>query len=246
MKKIQIIAVICAAFIGLQCKDSNPTSSTDTTTTSGSSSATVPTVFSKFISDVEISVDGNSVVIEAKGVPNHTSPYWGTGHALYEAPHTGMVINPNAISEQTLTFRIPLNPAVASSVTATSLGPVGVSVNGVALYNQYAGPSQPLTNEIISFDRLNGHPQNSGQYHYHVEPLHLTNNGSDLIGFLLDGFPVYGQKDQDGTIPTNLDAANGHTTATADYPDGIYHYHIILADPYISDGFKGTPGTVTQ
>ena len=58
--------------------------------------------------------------------------------------------------------------------------------------------------------------------------------------------PVYGQKDQDGTIPTDLDAANGHATATADYPDGIYHYHIILVAPYISDGFKGTPGTVTQ
>ena len=245
MNKTHILTVLCASFISLQCSDSNPTS-TESTTESTTTTSTLPAVFSKFISAVEISVDGSFVVIEAKGVPNHTSPYWGSAHTLYEAPHTGMVVNPNSISEQTLTFRIPLIPAVASSVTATSLGPVGVSLNGVVLYNQYAGPSEPLTSEIASFDRLNGHPQNTGQYHYHVEPLHITDNGSDLVGFLLDGFPVYGQKDQDGTIPTDLDAANGHATATADYPDGIYHYHIILVAPYISDGFKGTPGTVTQ
>ena len=70
--------------------------------------------------------------------------------------------------------------------------------------------------------------------------------GTILLGFLLDGFPVYGQKDMDGAIPSDLDEANGHTGVTADYPDGIYHYHIVLQEPYISGGFRGTPGTVTQ
>jgi hypothetical protein len=51
-----------------------------------------------------------------------------------------------------------------------------------------------LTNEINSFDQYNGHPQMQGGYHYHIEPTYLTaQNGKHvLLGFLLDGFPVYG------------------------------------------------------
>ena len=54
---------------------------------------------------------------------------------------------------------------------------------------------------------------------------------------------------EDGNLVTNddLDAYHGHSHATANYPDGIYHYHITSEDPYINgDGFYGTSGTVTQ
>src|SRR4029079_17817070 len=94
------------------------------------------------------------------------------------------------------------------------LGPIGIAVNGVAIFNQYAGPNRPLTNEVNSFDQANGHPQQTGQYHYHVEPLHITTTkGTDaLIGFLLDGFPVYGPV-ENGHRVTNaeLDAYHGNT-----------------------------------
>jgi hypothetical protein len=137
------------------------------------------------------------------------------------------------------------------SHSATPLGPIGVSLNGVPFFNQYAGPNQPLTNEVTSFDQYWGHPQQSGQYHYHVEPKYLTQEKftkSALLGFLLDGFPVYGPE-ENGTTVTNamLDSYHGHTSVTADYPNGIYHYHITSTDPYINgSGFYGTPGTVTQ
>jgi hypothetical protein len=68
------------------------------------------------------------------------------------------------------------------------------------------------------------------------------------MGFLLDGFPVYGPE-ENGERVTNsdLDEYHGHNHKTADYPDGIYHYHITDADPYINgSGYFGTPGTVTQ
>jgi hypothetical protein len=159
-------------------------------------------------------------------------------------------LNPNRIAPQNLTFKIPINPAVSAVHDATPLGPIGISVNGIPLFNQYAGPSQPLTNEINSFDQYNGHPQQTGEYHYHVEPLYITaNKGSDaLIGFLLDGFPVYGPKENGATIVNaDLDVYHGHTAATADYPNGIYHYHITADAPYINgSGFYGTKGTVTQ
>jgi hypothetical protein len=149
------------------------------------------------------------------------------------------------------TFKIPLSPKVASTHSATPLGPIGVSLNGVPFFNQYAGPSQPLTNEIVSFDQYYGHPQQSGQYHYHVEPLYLTTvkaTKSSLLGFLLDGFPVYGPQENGAAVATaSLDAYHGHTHATTEYPSGIYHYHITDTDPYINgSGFYGTAGTVTQ
>ena len=128
---------------------------------------------------------------------------------------------------------------------------MGVSINGVALFKQYAGPNnQPLTNEIRSFDQYNGHPQQTGQYHYHIEPLYITAmHGKDaLIGFLLDGFPVYGPEENGALVSgSELDDFHGHTTPTKEYPEGIYHYHITADDPYINGGeFYGTVGQVSM
>jgi hypothetical protein len=203
-------------------------------------------MFSKFSGNgVSVSFDGTTAIVQTSDTPDHKSPYWGIGSANYEAPHSGMQVNPHSIAAQNLTFHISTSPAVATATSDTPLGPIGISVNGVVFYNQYAAMRQPLTSEIVSFDRYNGHPNPNNQYHYHFEPLAITSSGrSRLIGVLLDGFPVYGPVDSDGSTPSNLDACNGHTTATADFPSGIYHYHTTTAVPYISGCFKGAAGTV--
>lgn len=73
----------------------------------------------------------------------------------------------------------------------------------------------------------------------------LTAQGKSVfIGVLLDGFPVYGTQDSDGSTPSDLDTCNGHTRATPDFPAGIYHYHVTSAPPYISGCFYGSAGTV--
>ncbi|MFX6288843.1 YHYH protein, partial [Acinetobacter baumannii] len=71
---------------------------------------------------------------------------------------------------------------------------------------------------------------------------------SALLGFLLDGFPVYGPTENGVTVTnSNLDALHGHSHATTEYPNGIYHYHITSTDPYINgSGFYGTAGTVSR
>ncbi|MFN8357059.1 MAG: YHYH protein [Spirosomataceae bacterium] len=230
----------------MACQTNSEVSPTTTTTD-------LPSVFKKFNSTVQISLDGNYVVIKSDGIPDHKSPYFGKTDARYEAyngTNTKFQINPNSIQTQSLTFRIPLNPTKAASSSATPLGPIGVALNGVPFFNQYAGPNQPLTNEINSFDQYGGHPQQTGQYHYHVEPLYLTKTKgtSVLLGFLLDGFPVYGPT-ENGKLVANsdLDAYHGHFHATEDYPNGIYHYHITAQDPYINgSGFYGTAGTVSK
>ena len=206
-----------------------------------------------FNSTVSTSIEGIFLVIKTNGIPDHKSPYFGNSDSRFEVfngINPKFMLNPNSIKTQNFTFKIPLNPAEATSKRATPLGPIGVSLNGVPFYNQFAGPSQPLTNEINSFDQYAGHPQMQGQYHYHIEPLYLTKNkGSDaFLGLLLDGFPVYGPK-ENGTLvkESDLDAYHGHTAKTTEFPNGIYHYHITSTDPYLNgSGFFGTAGTVSQ
>jgi len=221
----------------------------------GSTNTVVPEIYKKIYGATDMYVDGNYIIIKTNGRPDHKSPYyqgtsWSNLYEAYNGSNPSWMQNPNKIASFNMTFKIPLNPTVATNHSATPLGPIGVSLNGVPFYNQYAGPGQLLTNEINSFDQYNGHPQQQGQYHYHVEPLWLTaqKGKSVLLGFLLDGFPVYGPMENGVAVTnSNLDAYHGHTHATADFPNGIYHYHITSNDPYINgSGYYGTPGTVSQ
>jgi hypothetical protein len=256
------LTYFCPFFILFQScsKDSSTTSTSNSngnTPTNPVVSNTVPDVYKKIYGASSITSDGTYITIKSIGLPDHKSPYYATTNALYEA-YTGTTFggnifqkNPNSIAEKAYTFKIPLDPKVASTHAATPLGAIGVSLNGVPFYNQYAGPNQPLTNEIVSFDRYYGHPAPSNAYHYHVEPLYLTTvkvTKSALLGFLLDGFPVYGPEENGATIDnTKLDAYHGHVSVTADFPNGLYHYHITSTDPYLNgSGYYGTPGTISQ
>jgi len=214
----------------------------------------LPAVFLRYGDAVTVYRDGDTVVIEATGVPDHDSPYFDASdprYAAYDGDNPDFFLGPGTIAEQDYTFRIPVEPRVAGTHAATPLGPIGIALNGVPFFNQYAGTGAPLgSEELNTFDQFEGHPTPMDQYHYHAEPTALTAaEGSDgLLGFLLDGFPVYGPTEGGRTITNaDLDAYHGHTAATAEYPDGIYHYHVTDADPYINGaGFYGTPGTVSR
>ena len=240
------------------CSKNDTTTTTTSSTTTVTTNNKVPAVYNKIYGATSITNDGTYITLKTKDLPDHKSAYYATSNALYEA-YTGTTFggftfqkNPNSILEQSGTIKIPVNPKVDPAHTATPLGPIGIALNGVLFFNQYAGPSQSLTNEIVSFDKYYGHPQQSGMYHYHVEPLYLTTTKttkSGLLGFLLDGFPVYGPQEEDGTLVTNsmLDVYHGHTHKTMDYSSGIYHYHFTAEAPYLNgNGFYGTPGTISQ
>ncbi len=244
-------ALTLACVVFLSCKKEDAV-----TPDADAGTSPVPAVYNKIYGATSITSDGTYITIKTNGLPDHKSVYYATTNSLYEN-FTGTIFggnqfskNPSTIASQNLVFKIPVNPQVSASHAATPLGPIGVALNGVPLFNQYAGPNnQALGNEVVSFDKYWGHPQQSGQYHYHVEPLYLTTvkaSKSALLGFLLDGFPAYGPE-ENGVAVTNLDAYHGHTHATVDYPNGIYHYHITNSDPYINgSGFYGTPGTVSK
>lgn len=244
-RSMQINYVIPAVVMLLACGGS--------AATSPSESSEVPGMYKAFTGDgVSVNVDGNYVVITTTGVPDHKSPYFGAGNAKYEmynGANRSFQLNPNVIQSQQLSFRIPITPTKLSTPSPTPLGPIGVATNGVPIFNQYAANNQPLTGEINSFDQYNGHPQMTGQYHYHVEPTWLTRVSREvMIGVLLDGYPVYGPIENGQPVNTSsLDAAHGHTAATKEFPQGVYHYHTTSDAPYINgSGFAGAPGTVNR
>lgn len=245
---ITSIAIGFAMCSNIACKKSS-------SDTGGTSTTAVPEIYKKIYGATDIYVEGTNIVIKCNAVPDHKSPYFqvtawaATKYEAYNGSNPLFSINPNRISAQSITFKIPMNPSVNAAHSATPMGCMGVSLNGVPFFNQYAAGGAPLTGEINSFDQYLGHPQQTGMYHYHEEPVYLTSTkgSSALMGFLLDGFPVYGPNDMNGSAATGLDAYHGHTGATADYPGGIYHYHATQTSPYINgNGFYGTPGTVTQ
>lgn len=243
-----LLSSFALVIIFISCKKNKSTDIVDVATADLS-------IYKKIYGASSVTQDGNFVVIKSNDLPDHKSPYYQNtqwSSTKYEAYNGSgqFVKNPSSIVSQNLTFRIPLNPKEAANKSATPMGPIGVALNGVPFFNQYAAGGSPLTNEIISFDQYGGHPQQQGQYHYHAEPFYLTSTKGKavLLGFLLDGFPVYGPIENNATITNaQLDAYHGHTAATPDYPNGIYHYHITSTDPYLNgNGFYGTPGTVSN
>lgn len=237
-------ALACAMLTGCGGGADTPTTPSTVVAATPQATADVQAMYAQFGNGVQVSFDGTTVTLRTTDLPDHPSPYFGAGHALYEAPHAGMVLNPNLIGAQNITFRLPAAPTVASA-TDTPMGPIGVAVNGVVFFNQYAAMRMPLAGEIATFDRYLGHPQQNNQYHYHLEPLWLTaSSRSRLVGVLLDGFPVYGPAEMDGSPPTGLDSCHGHVGVTREFSDGIYHYHASMEAPYIAGCLRGNAGTV--
>ena len=215
-------------------------------------------VQSKFISKVTISTSGSgtnsSITLKSNGLPDHKTPYWGSGNALYEPFPTGH--GPNVNTEMTAhnyAMTIPSNPDEATSKEATSLGEIGMALNGVPLFNDREGGNIPLdAMTLTTFDYSGAHPAPAKNYHYHTTGRYTSVDDAKLIGFLRDGFPIYGRKDTTGVYPT-LDMYGGHFGPTQDFTSGIYHYHASNVN-YLNTGYYilkagsyyGTKGTFTN
>ena len=199
---------------------------------------------------VKLTYSKSSVLMQPTGIPNHArDPY-------YAVPNAGVVVpdatTANIIKDptkaQTYNFTIPTTPKYSSKVTNTSLGSIGVMISGAVLYNPFEGDGKTvamannftITNSAgitASFvDKCAGHPTpNNGAYHYHGLPncvtakVDKTGKPSHIIGFALDGFPIYGDRDTKGKQITakNLDQCNGVISATPEFQKGIYHYVLL-------------------
>jgi len=241
---------------------------------SGSASSALNLAFSEFDStNVTIYLDGNEVVLESNGHPNHTSPYWSNttertingpmgahttpaaaeDHPLFVAPTVTSFdqMAPGNIDDfnGSYTLRVPVSPEKATNTTATGLGAIGIAVSGGMIYNDEEGPNVPLDEAVVSLDYTGAHtgPQS---YHYHLETKAWSNDDDKLIGVMADGFFLYGRKEPDGTYPDDLDESGGHVGITPHSSEPVYHYHIqnevYLNQYYIlfPGDFQGTPNDI--
>lgn len=166
---------------------------------------------------------GTAISAASDGQPDYKSSYFAPSNACYEAS-TGGVQNPNTITLHQATVSFPLAPNQTSTRMDGAI--VGMALNGVAIFGNFAAPGDDIFQEAMTFDRCGAHPQGMGHYHYHGEPYALSYDDSNFIGVLRDGYPIYGRRDPDGSLPT-LDTYGGHTGVTVDSPaTAVYHYHL--------------------
>ncbi|MDQ3234300.1 MAG: YHYH protein [Pseudobdellovibrionaceae bacterium] len=207
----------------------------------------------KFSCRVTLTKSGSNVTVTTDSQPDYKTAYFGSTHACYEKlTATGRGTNPSTLSAQSIAMTVPVAATKAASTTTVSGQIIGLTLNGIAVFGNYAAPGDDIYREAVSFDHCEAHPQNQGIYHHHTEPTSITQSDSNFVGVMLDGLPIYGRTDADGSTPT-LDAAGGHTGTTADSPTtAVYHYHVnrqtngTSVAYFITAGkFAGTLGTCT-
>ena len=127
--------------------------------------------------DVEtVQYSADNVYIHASGVPRYPTGPFNDG-------------NPSQPTDQDYLFRIPRNPVEGPvGGTATTLGHIGVFINGVVLFNPldaFSYNNQGVWHqnggffELDGFDCAGGHPA-MGKYHHHMVPKPQNNSLNPL------------------------------------------------------------------
>lgn len=199
--------------------------------------------------DFEIKLDGEgNRIISGNNLPNHPTGIFpiqpNTTAWLYDK-------NPNIISEQEINLKLPALPSIAAQPSCVGFGPAGFSVTGAAIYHGASTlGTDAAAHEML--DKFGGHTDGTERYHYHYpskeiqDHIHLHTSGhSAIMGYMLDGFGIYGPYGENGELlkSKDLDECHGHM-----HPvlwDGkmvnIYHYHWTYDFPYNIGCYKGTP-----
>ncbi len=137
-------------------------------------------------------------------------------------------------------WRIPLEPVVAKKPMSANShffrGAIALAANGVPIFNPIKNDGRTDTLLAGELDEFGGHCGRGDDYHYHIAPTHLQKIvGNDKpIAYALDGYPIYGYTEPDGSEVRGLDEFNGHSS-----PGLGYHYHATKKYPYLNGGFHG-------
>jgi hypothetical protein len=185
-----------------------------------------------------------SRVIQGNGLPVETVT--GKFPVAYDDPAFQIDRNPNSIEVQQIVLKIAANPEVAAAPSCVPMGMIGVALNGVEIFNALdEGGRDAVAHEVQ--DICNGHPQMSGQYHYHGPSACLPNQTANemLIGYANDGFGIYSMYDANGRELANADLDECHGRTGEVLWDGarvkMYHYVLTREYPYTIGCFRGTP-----
>ena len=152
-----------------------------------------------------------------------------------------------------LSFLIPMTPVFQGAAEDVGNSDVGVALNGVVF-----GPPAPIDLILSSytlgvFDDCGGHSNPHEGYHYHAangcsEVVTQEDGHAPMIGYAMDGYPIYAHLNAQGEVSTDLDECGG----TSDDVRG-YHYHAqaagtnqiigcYMGERIASDDNDGPPG----
>lgn len=187
--------------------------------------------FAPFRKNLKLSWDNLYFIVESNGIPDH-GMMKGIRNWQQQVPLPQPYTGENA-------WRIPLQPKLTtkpvSSRKSLFRGAIALAVNGVPIFNALnnRGEDAFLIGEL---DEWGGHCGRADDYHYHAAPLHLEKivGKGKPIAYALDGYPIYGLTEADGSPVGKLDEFNGQFDA-----DGRYHYHATEAYPYVIGGLRG-------
>jgi hypothetical protein len=180
---------------------------------------------------ITYSWDDRYFYVESNGMPDHPMMV-GITAWQQQVPLPQKYVGNNA-------WQIPLYPVPARQpATAKNhflRGAIALAVNGIPIFNPLnnRGDDSLLFGEL---DEYGGHCGRADDYHYHIAPVHLEKQVGQrqIIAYALDGYPIYGYDEPDGSKVKELDWLNGHKDA-----DGHYHYHATKTYPYLNGGFYG-------
>lgn len=197
--------------------------------------------------NITLDASGNRIVT-GNSLPDHPTGIFpiqqGTTAFDYDK-------NPNIISEHVVNYILPALPQMASSSSCVGFGPAGISLTGSAIYHGSSTlGTDAAAHEML--DRFGGHTDGTERYHYHFPSQdhqdHIqehTSGHSALMGYMIDGFGIYGPYGENGELlkSADLDECHGHSHSVL--WDGqminLYHYHWTYDFPYNIGCYKGTP-----
>ncbi len=196
-----------------------------------------------------VTAANGSLNISGNGLPDHTT---GVFPISATDPAYQYDKNPNTIKSTSIAWGLTANPVVAAQPGCTSLGAIGVLLTGARIFNALDADGRDAGAHEVQ-DACDGHPQSVGAYHYHslsscVKQADTPGAHSPLVGYIADGFGLYGNLGENGKALTNadLDECHGHSHAIIVNGKTIvqYHYHATKEYPYTAGCYKGTPAII--
>lgn len=187
----------------------------------------------KWTSNVDVSHASGSWTFTSNGIP--ASNFVATDYAVpsnpFEVSATGASVHAAAsiLQDQHYDYTLPLTPKYSATVTTTNQGPIGIMLDGAALYNPYEANHATVATAdnfvatqngvTASFlDDCDGHPGPGGQYHYHGLP-------ECLVAYATGATPVV----------TSVSSTSSDTTAAVEEDNAASKKPVILG--FAFDGY---------
>ncbi|MGL6209414.1 MAG: YHYH protein [Paracoccaceae bacterium] len=189
-----------------------------------------------FRGTIEVTATDGPCILTSNTIPNHdfndeTARF---AHQVQEIAQTLTIArNPTIAAEPTALSQrsynaVMLNGVVLDLLSAGCYRPDGGRADAQGNVKVGCKSTDPWLLDPLGpgadfgTDAHNAHTQPNGLYHYHGNPMALFDaapgpDGSPVIGFAADGFPVFGSyfKDASGTVRK---AISGYTLRTGDRP----------------------------